>query len=90
MSHPVAIVFIDPWRCLSLAASAVLLLVSLRNLWRHKKGAALMAAMEDHLADILDRGGLAAEAAERRESAREWRRLAWPRRVPTTPKREAT
>lgn len=90
MSHPVAIVFIDPWNSVFLAVSTVLLLVSLRNLWRHKKAAALMAVMEDQLADLFDRGGLPAKAAVRRESARQWRRLAWQRRVPAAPKRGAS
>ena len=81
MNHPVAIVFIDPPRCLALAVSVVAALVCLWSLWRRTAAARLMAELNLRLADVVERGGLTDEAAQYREQARKWRRLAWPRRA---------
>lgn len=85
MSHPIAIVFVDPWRCLTFAVAVALLLISVRNLWRQKTAAVLMARAEDQIADLLERAGLHDQATATRQRAQRWRRQAWPLRVPPAP-----
>lgn len=80
MNHPVAVVFVDPWSCLLLAASAVLFLVSVVSLWRRAGSALLMAELENQLADLMERADLHEDAADALIRATRWRRLAWPRR----------
>jgi hypothetical protein len=80
VNHPVAIVFIDPWSCLLLAASSALFLVCVVALWRRASSALLMAELENQMADLMERANLHEDAAAALIRATRWRRLAWPRR----------